>query len=162
MPGSSHKGKRLLLPLGLAGLLLAACTKEYVSPIPYERVQILFRPQVKWTVTGRVSTYNGVTYDLYATGDTCRKDNFRMLKLDSTLLWLDNGLKCTPLEPDTVEGHWTLSEDYQTLYLQNDPDLGRPSYQIRRLDDSTMVLRWTETTVNGGTLTETVTLKGEE
>lgn len=145
--------------LGLTVLVLAGCTTEYVSPVPFERARILGAVDTRWLITGRVTTYNGRPIDVFASSDTCVKDNYRILRTDSVLMWRRGRLPCTPITPDTVLGRWTMSPDYETLTLENDPDLERRVYQIRDLSDSLMVLRWAETLANGTALTETVSLR---
>lgn len=154
------------LPLVSAALLGLACSREYAVPLTdFPDAQLLVSataapnaPRTRWRVIARQTSYNGTVTDL-PPPPLCARDNERVLAADS-LYWFPGLTRCIAETQDTVTGTWRYDEVTRQLHLTNDPELERPAYRVQELLSNRMVLHWSETSVNGYILTETVTLSG--
>jgi hypothetical protein len=148
----------------LGSALAASCTKEYEEP-SLDRLPLLTgvdKPNdttyTRWRVTARTGLYDGQAYDLYATGNPCRHDDFREFRPDTIVFWQPGPIHCPTPEQDTVWGHWQLSENADALLLRADPELPHDRYTISELTSQKIVLTWTGVTGSGAPTSETITL----
>ncbi len=152
--------------LASAALLSVACHREYAVPLTdFPDAQLLYSatpgpgaPLTRWTVTARQTSYNGTVTDL-PPPPLCARDNERVLAADS-LYWFPGRTRCRAETVDTIVGTWRYDETTRLLHLTHDPELEHSAYRVTELLPTRLVLHWSEPSVNGYLLTETVTLTG--
>ncbi|MBJ6107579.1 hypothetical protein JAO73_01040 [Hymenobacter sp. BT523] len=162
-----RKPSTYLLGLALA-LTVAACGKKSdptPTPDPVSaKTNLLTTP--KWRITSSVgtTTFMGqtVTTDVYASLQSCQKDNFAKFNLDHTAVSDEGATKCSASGPQTKQGTWSFNTA-ETELTTIDPSVpaGSPGNttvaEIQQLTATTLQVKTTTTQTSSGiTVTSSV------
>jgi hypothetical protein len=111
----------------------------------------------KWQLTGHEVTYSyqGGTFNEYATMATCDKDNYLNFLERTGYTYHSNSNKCSANEPDVLErGSWAVAENDTKLIIQSINSATGTAFTIALVNASTLILK-REVTQSFGTIYNT-------
>jgi hypothetical protein len=131
--------------------MLSACKKTADSPAPTSsRTDLLVAKN--WRLSTVNITLNGFPIPSNLVVQECLLDDFYKFNPDKTLLQDAGATKCSPTDPQTLTGTWTLSNDQNKLTIAVSGSPLNGTADIKELTASTLHIYGTPS-LNGITYT---------